>query len=832
MEKFFMFTASAASTGFVMEMLFALTVRCIGPLKVYKDEMLLRKRLRQNVKMIFTFAIMAIVYWFMVLDVQDVRQGWISKSNGGNQLVYSVRFIEWVFVSPIVISAGGQLDHSPNGAPRNGLIPSSILTGLYCLTSWQALVVTDMVPCVVLISFAFFCYFSCSTEQLCFAWYIKDQGRCGILRALVQVILVILLGIYGVCYTLGALGIMNASAENKFYCVGDAVYKILMSISLMVTNDVASTVEMRKRAELAEQSLFENASVPIFRVNCTGVILQLNKKCLEMLRIDASTMAGTCFFDLIPESDIDKCKIMVEHARTWQDPGTLETTVRAPAKYISEHQEQDPRDRAKIVIVLSAAPKVNLTGEVVGVNLIGSDLTQVSIYQDAEERKCRFLAVMSHELRSPLHGIIGLCESLWEQEPDEFKKKNMSMILNCSKRLLGLVSNIMDMASMTVKLGDTEKKKDMLNVDPTDLAKIAEEVIELVRRSSDKFGKPLVKPAVQLLNAFTPVPLIEADSAKCTQVLYNLITNACKFTKEGSVKVTSKVDPNGRWVEVAIHDTGIGIKKENVTRIFNPFEQEDTSMSRQHEGVGLGLSIAYEVVQGHGGTIKVDSEEGVGTTFTVRLPVVFKFKIPIETNHSEGAPKSSAQSPSRGALPPAPEASRRSVAAPAGSDKSRKKTILSVDDDVVHQSILRRTLSDEYNIVEAMSADEAITYLRRQTLPDVMLLDMILTEEDAAMSQGTTVYSKVMSTVRTEMGLHQLQLPIIMMSLLDSSQNIVDSFKLGINDYVAKPFDPDVLKARIAAALAGKETYEQLGSSKGREGEANKEGLRQRRSGG
>jgi hypothetical protein len=233
-----------------------------------------------------------------------------------------------------------------------------------------------------------------------------------------------------------------------------------------------------------------------------------------------------------------------------------------------------------------------------------------------EEKKSRFLATITHELKSPLHGIIGLSDSLGvNAEVSEAVRKPLGMIKSCASRLLDMVTNMMD-ASVLV-----HDKKMRLSVDDVSMEALVEEVILLCRHSIDKRGKAVVKESVQLINAMpASLPVIQADAHRCTQLVYNLITNALKFTHVGFVKVSADADDENEQLTVHVQDTGIGIAKENIQRIFQPFDQEDQSETRQYEGLGLGLAISCEVAEKHGGRITVDSKQGQGSTFHVTLP--------------------------------------------------------------------------------------------------------------------------------------------------------------------------------------------------------------------
>jgi len=268
----------------------------------------------------------------------------------------------------------------------------------------------------------------------------------------------------------------------------------------------------------------------------------------------------------------------------------------------------------KVTLLLSASARLDPVGNIVGVMSIGQDITE---HKALEDRKMRFMAVVSHELRSPIHGIYGLSESLASNEKDPGKEKMLHMITRCSKRLLDLVMNIMDISSI-------RSKTLTLNKSVIDLGPIMEETVHILGHAIDKHGKLVKRAEVQLVNALNDGDLlrIEGDAHRCTQVFYNLVMNALKFTRKGEVRVSGDTDHANGVVHVHITDTGVGILPNNFERIFEAFEQQETDKSAPSlEGIGLGLPIAREVVRRHGGEITVTSVHGHGSRFTVTLPI-------------------------------------------------------------------------------------------------------------------------------------------------------------------------------------------------------------------
>ncbi|CAE8604661.1 unnamed protein product [Polarella glacialis] len=791
MVWFLQLTATLSLAGLFYEVSVAIGIEFIGLRAVFQEDLIFRRRLRLNRKMIFVLSFLTTIYHLMAFDYQYVHKGWLAEYHGGHQIVYSLRYIEWTCCAPVVLSVSGQLEHAPDGAPRNGLIPSSLLTGIYCIISWQGLVVKDFWVGWALITWAFVSYFVASVEQLAFAWHLKERGCIGLLRAGLLVYLVIMIGIYGIVFLLPIPGWISATFENKFYCIGDASFKLLTSMMLLASHDLSNLGEMCHRAETIVDDfacLMETASVPIFGVDPQGCINQWNKKAADLTGLSKASALGMPLNKLLTSARRGELEAMIRMVLAGEEPDTLEISLN-PLDF--EECTSKGLQMKKAMLVLSAAPMMNKVGIMTGVTFMGYDLTEIAAFQEAEVRKNRFMAVVSHELRSPLHGIIGLVESLCNSEKDEVRAKKMRMVTNCATRLLDLVVNIMEMASsLDAQKSGTASKQ--LCRDPVELPKILDEIVTLIKSSTDKRGKSLVKPDVELIYNVKAMPIIEADAYKCTQVFYNIITNACKFTMKGTVTVSSQVDSDNKWVEVSMTDTGIGVASVSLERIFEPFEQEDSSDGRCQEGIGLGLSIAKEVVERHGGRIIVESELGVGTTFLVRLPVVMA----ADTRQSRSqTPELETQVPNvlQGSVVPKSFAGSPSDTPTANDNPSRRPFVLSVDDDIVNQTVIQDVLKDKYDIHMAMDGHEALEYIKTcKVLPDVVLLDVMMPGISGI---------EVCRTVRQKLQMSEIMFPILMISASVMGTAIEEAFKAGCNDFVTKPLQKQVLMARIQSAL-------------------------------
>jgi signal transduction histidine kinase/putative methionine-R-sulfoxide reductase with GAF domain len=232
--------------------------------------------------------------------------------------------------------------------------------------------------------------------------------------------------------------------------------------------------------------------------------------------------------------------------------------------------------------------------------------------QLASQHKSQFLANMSHELRTPLNAIIGLTEMLTEHAPrfgTEKALEPLRRVLNGGRHLLNLINEILDLSK--IEAGKLE-----LNIEQVAIAPIVEEVIATSRPLAEQNGNRLV------IDCHADTGAIRADPLRLRQVLLNLLSNACKFTKGGEVRVTAaRIADSGRaWLQVDVADSGIGMSPEQIGKLFQEFTQADATTSRQFGGTGLGLAISRRLCRMMGGDITVASEKGRGSTFTVRLP--------------------------------------------------------------------------------------------------------------------------------------------------------------------------------------------------------------------
>jgi PAS domain S-box-containing protein len=304
--------------------------------------------------------------------------------------------------------------------------------------------------------------------------------------------------------------------------------------------------------------------------------------------------------------------------------------------------------------------------------------------------KSQFLANMSHELRTPLNAIIGFSEILTDKtfgELNDRQLKYSNNILNSGRHLLQLINDILDLAK--VEAGHLELMRNTFSV-----AKALMEVQTIVKTLANKKHISLESKIA------ADLPELFADEAKFKQIMYNLLSNAIKFTPDGGkvfVSAAIQIADHGDSVlQIAVTDTGIGIKLNDQERVFKEFEQVDSSYGRQQQGTGLGLALTKRLVEMHGGKIRVESEgvEGKGSTFTFSIPIP-----KTETEPTQLTDK------------------------PDARDDTSRPLVLVVTNDDSHQQLVGNYLTNAGYDVTIVSETEAMVEAIKTRRPYVVAID-------------------------------------------------------------------------------------------------------------
>jgi adenylate cyclase len=231
--------------------------------------------------------------------------------------------------------------------------------------------------------------------------------------------------------------------------------------------------------------------------------------------------------------------------------------------------------------------------------------------QMASENKSQFVSSVSHELRTPLNAIIGLTEMMVTNAARFGTEKALEPLRHVNRagtHLLGLINQVLDLSK--IEAGKLE-----LSPESVALVPLIDQVIGTARQLAEQSNNQLVVDAPEDLGTLT------ADPMRLRQILLNLLSNACKFTKQGDVTLRVRRLANGQnWVELAVIDTGIGMTPEQLAKPFQEFSQADASTAKHYGGTGLGLAITRKLARLMGGDVTVTSESGKGSVFSVRLP--------------------------------------------------------------------------------------------------------------------------------------------------------------------------------------------------------------------
>ena len=371
----------------------------------------------------------------------------------------------------------------------------------------------------------------------------------------------------------------------------------------------------------------------------------------------------------------------------------------------------------------------------------------------ANRAKSRFLANMSHELRTPMNAIIGYSEMLLEDaedDGDEATAVDLRKIIGASKHLLALINDVLDLSKI-------EAGKMTLHLESFEIEPLLDEVITTVRPLVEKRGNRFE------LDVDERVGAMHADLVKVRQILFNLLSNASKFTQEGTISLTARRRPadgdgGGERIVFEVSDTGIGMDEEQVTKIFQAFTQADSSTTREYGGTGLGLTISKRFCRLMGGDLSARSVRGTGTTFTVELPAV-------ATDLEQEAIAQAA----------APEALEALEANPRPTGPA----VLVIDDDPGSLDVTRRALSR--GGFEVITATDGLSGLEmaRTMRPAAITLDVLMPGMD-----GWAVLAALKQSPETS------AIPVIMLTVMDDHEMGVT---LGATEYLTKPVDRDRL---------------------------------------
>jgi len=502
------------------------------------------------------------------------------------------------------------------------------------------------------------------------------------------------------------------------------------------------------------KGIIDNFHLGLLEVSPDGKILRANESFCEMSGFSCEELQGQDGGDLLLDSEEKERMKMRNDSRIVGEEAVYELRV--------FNKKKESR-----YWLVSAAPLLGDDGEVHGSIGIHWDITEMKQLEfelkgarhkaeESSKAKAMFLANMSHEIRTPLNGIVGMAEQLAQSQLDADQRYFIDIMRSASSTLLSIINDVLDISKIESGKFSIETTAFNLN--------------ETIRRTLSIFGEKAKQTNISL-----DIELMDdrgimhlGDPHRLSQVLFNIVGNAMKFTQAGYVRVTSHLSRGENdvcLVSFSIEDTGVGMDMAYLTKVFEAFTQEDASITRKFGGSGLGLSIARSIVHIMGGTIEIESEKGKGTRVNIRIPMRISN-----------------------------EKTKKDIVEMTDLQKSLKGLrILAVEDNELNRMVLQVILKKcDVVVTIAHNGQEAINLIQQQEF-DLVLMDVQMPIVDGL---EATKY------IRDEL---KLTTPIIGLSANAMREEVEICKQAGMNDYLVKPYSEralvEVMKKWSAGAI-------------------------------
>jgi PAS domain S-box-containing protein len=519
--------------------------------------------------------------------------------------------------------------------------------------------------------------------------------------------------------------------------------------------DIADVKELESAARLA--AIVSSSDDAIISKTLAGIITSWNPGAERLLGWTAQEAVGRHITLIIPQDRLPEEDRVIAQIRRGEPVDHFDT-VRLT------------KDGRLIELSITVSPIRDHTGRIVGASKIARDITErqrleaerarlLAGEQDARLRaetlnraKDQLIATVSHELRTPLNSIFGWARMMQTTDMDETKRaRAVNAIVQGAAAQARLVDDLLDFSRIA-----TGRMR--LDFDSVDLNAVIEAAVEAVRPA-------VAVKAITLVTALDhSVGTIMGAADRLQQVVWNLVMNAVKFTSSGGrVEVFTRRE--GGAVSIVVMDTGEGIASDLLPHVFEPFRQGDSSATRAHGGLGLGLALVRQLVELHGGWVRAESPgEGKGSTFTIVLPFA--------------SPRAAAEGQA-GELSEAGGGERRATLLGV--------RVLVVDDDVEHLELSAMMLRDSGADVRTAASAFRAYQLIKEWRPNVVLTDLAMPEEDGFM---------LLSALRTAFTGHRV--PIIAVTAFGTPESRARALNAGFDLYLTKPIDPVLLTGAVA----------------------------------
>ncbi|MEN9347894.1 MAG: hypothetical protein RLZZ77_1405 [Bacteroidota bacterium] len=510
--------------------------------------------------------------------------------------------------------------------------------------------------------------------------------------------------------------------------------------------------ELLRNNEEKYRNIIENMHLGLLEVDLNETIQYANDSFCEMSGFSSEELIGSCTLNLFPVNAED----LVKEKQYLRARGILDTY---------EIQVKNRKNESRWWLI-SGAPMYDQNGNQTGSIGIHLDISEQKKLQDqlmiakmrAEESnvaKDKFLANISHELRTPVNGIIGMSRNLARTSLLPEQKKYLHMLRSATDQLLIMLNDILDLAKI-------DAGKIHLDYRSFNLPAAIYKSIDVVQSRAEEKGLSL---RIQMDDSLSMVYV--GEEKRLRQILINILSNAVKFTEKGYVQITcSKVSSSGKRDQILIEitDTGIGMDDEFKKRLFQKFAQEDENSSRHYGGTGLGLSISRELIELMGGKIEVNSTKNKGTTVSLLIPFDIgrpEELIPEETEHID-------------------------------TTILNNSKILLVEDNDLNQMVVSIALEHYGAYISCVfSGKDALERMEQQEF-DLILMDIQMPGMDGY---------ETASLIRQKYG---TEIPIVALSANVLKGEAEKSFVAGMNDFIAKPFEEEQLIQKVVQQLTNR----------------------------
>jgi PAS domain S-box-containing protein len=586
-------------------------------------------------------------------------------------------------------------------------------------------------------------------------------------------------------FTVEAFRVGDASSRRVASLCKDITASKLAEVALQ--DSEGRLRDLSEQARVSEQRLrgiFDQATAGIVQVDVAGRFLDVNDRFCQIVGLPAEQLYRLSILDITEPEDVEATARSFQHMLETGAPFVLEKRYRgsngmpiwaSSSVSLIRDTAGNPAGAVAVTIDISARRSAEDRLREVAEErerLLEAERTAREEAERTSRIKDEFLATLSHELRTPLNAILGWSQIMKQRVGDPAEvERGLSVIERNARAQAQIIEDLLDMSRII-------SGKIRLDVQPVDFVALVQSAVETVKPGTDAKGIEL-SATVGPLQGVT----VTGDANRLHQVLWNLLSNAVKFTPKGG-RVRVLLDHDDAHLEIQVSDSGEGIAPDFLSFVFDRFRQADATSTRRHGGLGLGLAIVKQLVELHGGTIRVHSDGlGTGTTFTVTLPLVTEADEP-ERESVEQRRKS---------LPPA-AIPRAHTAELAGL------TILVVDDEPDARALVQRLLEDhEARVASAGSVDEAMKLLSGRRF-DLVVSDIGMPNED-----GYALIRRLRALEPAQGG----TTPAIAVTAYARAEDRSKALRAGFQVHLVKPIEPGELIS-VAASLTGR--TERLGT--------------------